>query len=189
MGLLALWLRPLASAADGYSFVNTRLSPLTAVGKEITNDPHGESLAESFAGEHADEPACLCLLGQPRHGGELARCEGASGGLFVLIRHGFHRDLDGVVLDATPTQLGGKGPAAERPAGVTAVDPGAGEGLVVDETDFGEALQHGRRGVLGDAATGHAPSELSPGAGLALEHPQGDASGDGLRICVRLLLA
>ena len=59
---------------------------------------------------------------------------------------------------------------------MAAVDPGGREGFVVDEPDLGEAVQHGRRHVLGDAATGHASSELSPGAGLTLEHPQGNGS-------------
>ncbi len=89
-----------------------------------------------------------------------------------------------VFLDTSATQLMGEGPPRQPTTGVPGVDPGPGEGRVIDETDLGEPAQDSFDHLVGDSTPTECPGEFGPGARLSGQLPEDDGASRALRIDV-----
>lgn len=80
-----------------------------------------------------------------------------------------------------------QGAPGQTPAALPGVDPGAGEGRVVDEPDLGEAVEQPVGDLGRDVALGERPGQLGPAARPVGEPAQQDLPGDVLGVLGRVV--
>src|SRR4051812_31918364 len=120
----------------------------------------GEAAGIALAGQDAQQAAGAFGRVEASGGGQAFRDEFAGGGLLLFGGELLDGVLHGLVGDAALAEFGGEGPAGEASARMAGLDPGPGEGFVVDQSDLGVAAQHPLGDLLFHALAAEGVGEL-----------------------------
>src|SRR6478672_2873077 len=155
---------------------------LLGVGDRVTDHRIGHARGVALAREHPGEAPGLHLDAEAVHAAQLLVDELAGPGplgAFVDAVQGVGGDLG---VDALGAQLLGECPPGKAPLGLLRPDQHLGVGHVVDEPDFGHAVEHRGGHVVGAVALTQLVLELLPAARRHRELAQDDLARHVVRV-------